>query len=60
MYDVSTRRPPDAVAYIAFDDEASCQAALDSEEFTTAVGDGVNFQNIDETYGFFAREYRIV
>ena len=50
----------DAVAYIAFDDEASCKAALESEEFTTAVGDGVNFQNVDETYGFFAREYRIV
>ena len=55
------QRPPfDAVAYIAFDDEASCTAALESDEFTTAVGDGVNFQNVDETYGFFAREYRIV
>ena len=35
-------------------------AALESDEFTTAVGDGVNFQNVDETYGYFAREYRIV
>ena len=52
--------PFDAVAYIAFDDEATCTAALESDEFTAAVGDGVNFQNVDETYGYYAREYRIV
>jgi hypothetical protein len=52
--------PFDAVAYLAFDDEASCRAALESDEFATAVGDGVNFQNVDETFGFYAREYRIV
>jgi uncharacterized protein (TIGR02118 family) len=55
------QQPPfDAVAYLAFDDEASCRAALESKEFTTAVGDGVNFQNVDDTFGFYAREYRIV
>ena len=52
--------PFDAIAYVAFDDEASCRAALQSDEFKTAVSDGVNFQTVDATYGFFAREYRIV
>lgn len=54
-------RPPfDAIAYIAFDDEASCRAALESAEFKKAVADGPNFQNVESTYGFFAREYVIV
>jgi len=54
-------KPPfHAIAYIAFDDEESCKAALESEEFRTAVADGPNFQSADETYGFFAREYVIV
>ena len=53
-------KPPfDAVAYIAFDDEASCRAALESEEFTTALADAPNFQQVDATYGFFAKEYVI-
>ena len=52
--------PFDAVAYIAFDDQAACAAALESDEFRTAVADGANFQTVGETYGFPAREYRIV
>ena len=54
-------KPPfDAVAYVAFDDEASCKAALESDEFKTAVSDGVNFQTVEQTHGFFAREFRII
>lgn len=54
-------RPPfDAVAYIAFDDEESCRAGLASDEFKTAVADGPNFQTVDATYGYFAREYVIL
>jgi uncharacterized protein (TIGR02118 family) len=52
--------PFDAVAYIAFDDEESCRAALESGELAAAAGDAVNFQTVEDTYGFFAREYRIV
>lgn len=52
--------PFDAVAYLAFDDEESCLAGLASEEMAAAAADAVNFQTIDETFGFFAREYRIV
>jgi hypothetical protein len=48
------------VAYLAFDDEAACRVGLESEEFRTAVADGVNFQTVDATFGFFAREYTIV
>lgn len=54
-------RPPfDAVAYIAFDDEAACRVALESDEFKTAVADAPNFQTVEATYGYFAREYVIV
>jgi hypothetical protein len=35
-------------------------AALESETFSVAVADGINFQNVDQTYGYYAREYRIV
>ena len=55
-----TNPPFDAVAYLAFDDEESCMAALESEAFSVAVADGINFQNVDQTYGYYAREYRIV
>lgn len=54
-------KPPfDAVALIVFDDEASCRAALASDEFKTAIADGPNFQTVDATHGFFAKEYVIV
>jgi len=52
--------PFDAIAVLAFDDEASCRAGLASEEFRTAVADGPNFQNVDATYGYLAREYVVV
>jgi uncharacterized protein (TIGR02118 family) len=52
--------PFDAVAYIAFDDEQACKAALASGEMAAAGADAVNFQTVDETYGFYAKEYRIV
>lgn len=54
-------RPPfDAVATLAFDDEASCKLALASEEFKIAVADGPNFQTVEATYGYYAKEYVIV
>jgi uncharacterized protein (TIGR02118 family) len=54
-------KPPfDAVATLAFENEASCRAALGSDEFKTAVSDGPNFQTVDATYGYFAKEYVIV
>jgi uncharacterized protein (TIGR02118 family) len=52
--------PFDAIAYCAFDDEESCRAALASDEMAAAAADAVNFQTVDETYGFFATEYRVV
>ena len=52
--------PFDAVAYCAFDDEESCKAALASEEMAAAGADAANFQTVDATYGYFAREYRVV
>lgn len=52
--------PFDAVAYCAFDDEASCKAAMTSEAMAAAGADAVNFQTVEGTYGYFATEYRIV
>jgi uncharacterized protein (TIGR02118 family) len=52
--------PFDAVAYISFDDEAACRAALESDEFKTAVADSPNFQSVESTFGFFAKEYVII
>ena len=52
--------PFDAVAVLAFDNEASCLAGLASEEFTTAVADGPNFQTTNATFGYFAKEFVIV
>jgi uncharacterized protein (TIGR02118 family) len=52
--------PFDAVAYIAFDDEQACKAALASGERAAAGADAVNFQTVDATFGYFATEYRIV
>jgi uncharacterized protein (TIGR02118 family) len=52
--------PFDAIAVLAFDDEASCRAGLESEEFATAVADGPNFQTTTATYGYYAQEFVIV
>ena len=52
--------PFDAVAYCAFDNEASCKAALASDEMAAAGADAVNFQTVDGTFGFFAREHRLL
>jgi len=52
--------PFDAIAVLAFDDEAACQAGLASEEFRTAVADGPNFQTVSATYGYLAQEFVIV
>lgn len=55
-----TPAPFDAIAVLAFDDEAACRAGLASEEFITAVADGPNFQTIENTFGYLAREFIIV
>lgn len=54
-------KPPfDAVAFVAFDDEAAWRNAANSAEFQNALGDAPNFQQTEETYAFNAREYVIV
>jgi uncharacterized protein (TIGR02118 family) len=52
--------PFDAVAVVAFDDEAAWQGAAASPEFAAAIADAPNFQDTATTVAFFAREHVIV
>jgi uncharacterized protein (TIGR02118 family) len=50
----------DGVAVLTFDDEASYRRALAGPEFTAALGDAPNFQNVAQTTSLFASEHVIV
>jgi len=56
-----SQAPPfDAVAYVAFDDEAAWRVAERSPELAAALADGPNFQTVEDTMAFFAERHVIV
>jgi uncharacterized protein (TIGR02118 family) len=52
--------PFDAIAYVAFDDEAAWRIAEQSDELKAALADGPNFQTVEATKAFYAKRYGIV
>lgn len=52
--------PYDAVAVLAFDDEAAWNVASSSPEFAAALADAPNFQTTETTLAFYATERIIV
>ncbi|CAN5848276.1 hypothetical protein BH20CHL4_BH20CHL4_13250 [soil metagenome] len=52
--------PFDAIAYVAFDDEAAWRVAERSPELATALADGPNFQTVEDTMAFYAVRHVIV
>ena len=52
--------PFDAIAHVAFDDEAAWRVAERSPELATALADGPNFQTVEDTMAFYAVRHVIV
>jgi uncharacterized protein (TIGR02118 family) len=52
--------PFDAIAYVAFDDEAAWRVAEQSPELAAALADGPNFQTVEDTKAFYAERHVIV
>jgi uncharacterized protein (TIGR02118 family) len=52
--------PFEAIAYVAFDDEAAWRVAEQSPEFQSALADSPNFQTVEATKAFYAERHVIV
>lgn len=50
----------EGVAVLSFDDEAAYRLAIEGPEFAAALGDAVNFQDVDATTALFTAEHIIV
>ena len=50
----------DAIAFASFNDEAAWRVAEQSPELQAAIADAVNFQTVEQTQSFYAKEHIIV
>lgn len=52
--------PFDAIAYVAFEDEAAWREAERGPELAAALADAPNFQTVEDTVSFYAERHVVV